>query len=118
MLTISTWMEPSAPAASSGVASPAFAKLRQRQVPIALPILGSRPAGDLHSTSMSSRDITDALVAEVVSDLRTRYALDEDDVRVLGERIAAAGNQRQAENVAFARRFMAEHAATFDRLSK
>ena len=68
---------------------------------------------------MASRDITEELVAQVVADLHSRYALDEDDVRALGARLAepARGDGR-AENLAFAERFVAEHTATFDRLGQ
>lgn len=68
---------------------------------------------------MSDRPITDELVAQITDDLRARYGMDGDDLRELGARLA--GNDRQArrdENVAFAERFVDEHAATFDRLSR
>jgi hypothetical protein len=68
---------------------------------------------------MASRDITDELVSEIARDLQTRYALDDEDMRAVGERLAgdrAAG--RTEENVNFAERFLGEHPSTFDRLSR
>ena len=68
---------------------------------------------------MSSRPITDQLVQEVADDLRARYALDDDDVRALGARLATdERDERRAENVAFAQRFSAEHHDTLDRLGR
>jgi hypothetical protein len=64
---------------------------------------------------MASRPITDELVQQVAADLQSRYSLDAEDVRALGERLA--GVARRAENIAFAERFTAEHSETFDRLS-
>jgi len=64
---------------------------------------------------MSTKGITDELVREVVDDLRTRYSLDDDDVRALGARLAGS---RGAENAAFAERFVEEHRETFDRLAQ
>lgn len=68
---------------------------------------------------MSSRAITDELVRQVTDDLRQRYALDDEDVRKLGHRLAD-GEQpaRSSENHAFAERFIAAHRETFDRLGK
>jgi hypothetical protein len=51
---------------------------------------------------MSGRDNTNKLVEEVASALRP----------------AAADDVRQAENVEFAKAFIAKHAETFERLSK
>lgn len=69
--------------------------------------------------AVSSRAITDELVQEVVDDLRARYALDEDDVRALGARLAASERDaRRAENASFAERFTEEHRGTFDRLGR
>jgi hypothetical protein len=68
---------------------------------------------------VASRDITEELVEQVVADLHTRYALDDDDVRALGAMLAdPARNGHQTGNVAFAERFVAEHQATFDRLGQ
>ncbi|MBJ7519373.1 MAG: hypothetical protein JHC84_06730 [Solirubrobacteraceae bacterium] len=68
---------------------------------------------------MSSRPITDELVAQVIDDLQARYGMDQDDLRELGARLAGTDRQaRQDENVAFAERFIDEHARTFDRLSR
>lgn len=68
---------------------------------------------------MSSRPITDELVAQVIDDLQARYGLDTDDLRELGARLAGADRQaRRDENVAFAERFVDEHSKTFDRLSR
>lgn len=72
-----------------------------------------------YTRPMASRDITDELVSEIVRDLRDRYALDEDELRTVGARIAGGGaTDRAAENVAFAERFVAEHRGTFDGLGK
>jgi hypothetical protein len=68
---------------------------------------------------VASRDITEEFVAQVVADLHTRYALDEDDVRALGAKLAEpARGDRRTENLAFAERFVADHQATFDRLGQ
>jgi hypothetical protein len=68
---------------------------------------------------VSSRPITDQLVREVAEDLRARYALDEEDIRALGARLAAdERDQRRVENVAFAQRFSAEHHETLERLGR
>jgi len=68
---------------------------------------------------VAARPITEELVRQVSEDLRTRYALDEEDVQLLGARLAAReGSRRREENVAFARRFTVEHRETFDRLSQ
>lgn len=67
---------------------------------------------------MSVKGITDELVRQVADDLRTRYDLDEDDVRVLGARLADAAGTRSAENLEFADRFTDQHRETFDRLAK
>ncbi len=68
---------------------------------------------------MASQAITDELVRQVTTDLRARYDLDDDDVRVLGARLSTPDRgQRHAENVAFAQRFTAEHRDTFDRLAQ
>jgi hypothetical protein len=68
---------------------------------------------------VSSRPITDQLVQKVADDLRARYALDDDDVRALGARLANhERDERRAENVAFAERFSAEHHETLDRLGR
>jgi hypothetical protein len=68
---------------------------------------------------VSSRAITDELVRQVTDDLRQRYALDDEDVRELGHRLAASERSvRSSENQAFAERFVAAHRETFDRLGK
>ncbi|HMJ32429.1 MAG TPA: hypothetical protein VK501_00820 [Baekduia sp.] len=68
---------------------------------------------------MAGRDITDELVQQVIADLQTRYALDDDDVRALGAKLAEpARNEGRTDNLAFAERFVAEHRATFDRLGQ
>jgi len=68
---------------------------------------------------MSARPITEELVQQVSEDLRIRYALDEEDVRVLGARLADQDRTgRHDENVAFAQQFTAKHRETFDRLSQ
>lgn len=67
---------------------------------------------------MSSRPITDALLEQVVQDLVERYGMDMEDVRDLGSRLAELHEARRSENVAFAKAFVAEHPATFDRLSQ
>ena len=67
---------------------------------------------------MSAKGITDELVQQVADDLRTRYGLDEEDVRALGSRLADAASARSAENLEFAERFADEHRETFDRLAE
>lgn len=53
------------------------------------------------------------------NDLRERYGLDDEDVRLLGARLADDPRlARRAENIAFAERFTDEHRETFDRLAK
>jgi hypothetical protein len=73
----------------------------------------------LDLVSMSARPITEELVQQVSEDLRTRYALDEEDVRALGARLADQDRvDRHDENIAFAERFTTEHRETFDRLGQ
>jgi hypothetical protein len=68
---------------------------------------------------MSARPITDELVQQVSEDLRMRYALDDEDVRVLGARLADQDRAgRRDENIAFAKEFTAKHRETFDRLGQ
>lgn len=67
---------------------------------------------------MSAKGITDELVQQVADDLRTRYGLDDDDMRALGSRLADAAGERSAENLEFAKRFTEEHRETFDRLAE
>jgi hypothetical protein len=72
----------------------------------------------LRLRSVSARDITDELVRRVADDLRARYGLDDEDVRMLGSRLAGTAGARSAENLEFAKRFTDEHRATFDRLAE
>ena len=65
---------------------------------------------------MSEKGITDELVQQVADDLRARYGLDDEDMRILGSRLAAG--ERSAENLEFAKRFTEEHRETFDRLAE
>jgi hypothetical protein len=68
---------------------------------------------------MSARLITEELVQQVSEDLRLRYALDDEDVRVLGARLADQDpTGRRDENIAFAQQFTAQHRETFDRLGQ
>lgn len=68
---------------------------------------------------MSARPITEELVQQVSEDLRARYALDDEDVRILGARLAERDRAaRHDENIAFAQDFTAEHRETFDRLGQ
>jgi len=67
---------------------------------------------------VSAKGITDELVRQVADDLRARYALDDEDVRALGARLADTAGTRSAENLEFAERFATEHRETFDRLAK
>lgn len=68
---------------------------------------------------MVPRPVTDELVEQIAGDLRVRYALDDEAVRTLGERLAGDDRTgRPAENQAFGERFVAEHAATFARLAQ
>jgi hypothetical protein len=64
---------------------------------------------------MSAQRITD----DVARDLRERYAFDDEDVRLLGAKLADDPRvARRAENRAFAERFVGEHRETFDRLAE
>ena len=67
---------------------------------------------------MSSRDITDQSVRQVADDLRARYDLDGEDMRLLAARLAETADARAAGNREFAERFTTEHRETFERLSK
>jgi hypothetical protein len=67
---------------------------------------------------VSAKDISDELAALIADDLRERYSLDDDDLRALGARLAAAPAGRTAANLEFAERFVEEHRATFDRLGE
>lgn len=67
---------------------------------------------------MSAKDITDDLVRQVAHDLRTRYALNDEDMRALGARLADSAGSRSAENLDFVERFTGEHRDTFDRLAE
>ena len=67
---------------------------------------------------MSARGVTDELGRRVADDLRARYGLDDEDVRLLGSRLADSAGARSAENLEFAKRFTEEHRATFDRLAE
>ena len=68
---------------------------------------------------MSARPITEELVQEVSEDLRSRYALDDEDVRELGTRLAGQDQgTRGTANLAFAKEFTGEHRETFDRLGR
>jgi hypothetical protein len=62
---------------------------------------------------VSANEITEELVRRVADDLRERYALDDEDVRTLGARLADDPHvTRRAENDAFAERFTTEHRET------
>jgi hypothetical protein len=65
---------------------------------------------------VSEKGITDELVQQVADDLRARYGLDDEDMRMLGSRLATG--ERSAENLEFAERFTEEHRETFDRLAE
>lgn len=67
---------------------------------------------------MSAKGITDELVHQVADDLRARYGLDDEDMRALGSRLAAAASTRSAQSLEFAKRFTEEHRETFDRLAE
>lgn len=67
---------------------------------------------------MSAKGITDELVQQVADELRTRYGLDDEDVRALGSRLADGASERRTENLEFAKRFTDEHRETFDRLAE
>ncbi len=68
---------------------------------------------------MSAKGISDELVRQVTEELRERYALDDDDVRELGSRLADDQRAaRQSHNRAFAETFTDEHRETFDRLAE
>jgi hypothetical protein len=63
---------------------------------------------------VARHEISEALVQQIVADLKARYAFDDDDVRALGARLA----ELRASNLAFAERFVADHEATFNRLGQ
>lgn len=67
---------------------------------------------------MCAKGITDELVRQVADDLRERYALDGEDVRALGARLADPSDMRSLENLEFAERFVKQHRETFDRLAQ
>lgn len=67
---------------------------------------------------MSAKGISDELVRRVTDDLRERYALDDEDVRALGARLANSDGTRSADNLEFADRFVGTHHETFDRLAE
>jgi hypothetical protein len=68
---------------------------------------------------MSAKGISDELVDQVSNELRERYGLDDEDLRLLGARLADDPRlRRRVENLAFAERFTDEHRETFDRLAK
>jgi hypothetical protein len=68
---------------------------------------------------MSAKGISDELVEQVGNELRERYGLDDEDLRLLGARLADDPRlSRRIENIAFAERFTEELRATFDRLAK
>jgi hypothetical protein len=68
---------------------------------------------------VASCDITDELVAQTVTNLDTRCALDADDVHSLGAKLhRPARDDGRTENLAFAERFVADHQATFERLGQ
>jgi hypothetical protein len=67
---------------------------------------------------VSAKGITDELVQQVADELRTRYGLDDEDVRALGSRLADDASERRTENLEFAKRFTDEHRETFDRLAE
>jgi hypothetical protein len=67
---------------------------------------------------MSARGISDEFVEQVSNDLRERYGLDDEDVRLLGVRLADDPKlARRVENIAFAERFTDQYRETFDRLA-
>lgn len=70
------------------------------------------------AAAVSAKGISEDLVRRFVDDLRTRYELDDEDVRALGARLASAPEARSVENLAFAERLTAERRETFDRLAE
>jgi len=55
----------------------------------------------------------------VSNDLRERYGLDDEDVRLLGARLADDPRlARRVESIAFAERFTHQHRETFARLAR
>jgi hypothetical protein len=67
---------------------------------------------------VSAKGITDELVQQVADELRTRYGLDDEEVRALGSRLADAASERRTENLEFAKHFTDEHRETFDHLAE
>ena len=67
---------------------------------------------------MAATNITDELIHQIAKELAEKYRLSPDQLSQVGKRLSEDEAKRQAENDVFADRFMAEHAETFDRLSK
>ncbi len=67
---------------------------------------------------MAATNITDELIEQIAKELAEKYHLSPDQLSEVGQRLSAEEAERQAANDAFAERFMADHAETFDRLSK
>jgi len=65
---------------------------------------------------MAATNITDALIEQIAKELAEKYDLGEDGVREVGSRLAGDRAARSEANKEFARKFMSEHAGTFDRL--
>ena len=67
---------------------------------------------------MAATNITDELIDQIAKELAEKYRLSADQLSEVGKRLSEEDAVRQAENDAFAERFMAEHAETFKRLSQ
>jgi len=67
---------------------------------------------------MAATNITDELIDQIAKELAEKYRLSADQLSEVGKRLSEEDAARQAENDAFAERFMAEHAETFKRLSQ
>ena len=65
---------------------------------------------------MAATNITDELIDQIAKELAEKYNLGVDGVREVGSRLAADREARSEANKEFARRFVADHAETFERL--
>lgn len=67
---------------------------------------------------MAATNITDELIGQIAEELAANHHLSPNQLSEVGRRVSPEEAERQAANDAFAERFMAEQAETFDRLSR
>ncbi|MEI6448025.1 MAG: hypothetical protein WCO96_09130 [Actinomycetes bacterium] len=65
---------------------------------------------------MAATNITDELIDQIAKEIADKYNLGDAEVREIGSRLAGDRASRSKANKEFARKFMSEHAGTFDRL--